>query len=81
MDRRSIRRRLEEEKERLIQMLETSEESVHANPSPADPGPTELSAVDQHPADAGSELFERQKEFSIRGNAESRFLDIEDALR
>lgn len=81
MDRRAVRRRLNEEKERLSQLLEESEQAVYANPSPADPGPTELSALDQHPADAGSELFERQKELSIRENAESRFQDIEDALR
>jgi DnaK suppressor protein len=81
MDKRTIRRRLREERKRLEALLLEREESVVANGDPGDPGPTELSFVDQHAADAGSELFERQKELSLRENAEGRLQDVDDALR
>ena len=81
MDRRAVRRRLHEERERLRQILAESEETLRASADAGDPGPTELSAVDQHPADIGSELFERQKELSIRESSEVRLQEMEDALR
>ena len=81
MDTRTISRRLHEERERLEALLQDREDSVTGNSDPSDPGPTELSFVDQHAADAGSELFERQKELSLRENTEGRLQDVEDALR
>lgn len=81
MDTRTIRRRLREERERLRQHLAEREDAAEGNGGPADGGPTDLSFIDQHAADAGSELFERQKELSLRENAEGRLYDVEDALR
>ena len=41
---------------------------------------SELSSYDNHPADMGSEMFERSKDFSLRENARSRRGDVEAAL-
>jgi RNA polymerase-binding transcription factor DksA len=40
----------------------------------------ETDAVDQHPADAGSELFEREKNLTVRRMLESELQGIKDAL-
>jgi RNA polymerase-binding transcription factor DksA len=37
--------------------------------------------VDQHPADVGSETFERDKEMSILYNVEAELSDVDRALR
>ena len=44
-------------------------------------GTAELSLVDQHPADIGTETFERDKDMSILYNVEAELSDIERALR
>ena len=41
---------------------------------------SELSTVDQHPADVGSETFERTKELSLQEDIAGRLDDIERAL-
>lgn len=41
----------------------------------------ELSLADQHPADAATETFEREKDRSILDNIEAQLRDVEDALR
>jgi len=41
----------------------------------------EQDAVDQHPADDGSELFEREKNLTVRSTLELSLTDVEDALR
>ncbi len=41
----------------------------------------ELSMYDNHPADIGSELFERSKDLSINENAEFHLLQVNEALR
>ena len=41
----------------------------------------EQDAVDQHPADEGSELFEREKNLTVRSTLELSLTDVEDALR
>lgn len=41
---------------------------------------SELSGYDQHPADAGSETFEREKDFSILESLENELAEIEAAL-
>lgn len=40
----------------------------------------ELSSYDNHPADLGSELFERSKDLALRDNATLQLQKIEDAL-
>lgn len=41
---------------------------------------SELAAYDQHPADTGSETFEREKDLSILEQLESELAEIEAAL-
>lgn len=41
----------------------------------------ELSTYDNHPADLGSETFERSKDFALRENARLRLRAIDDALQ
>ncbi len=41
---------------------------------------TELSGYDQHPADSGTETFEREKDFSILESLENELAEIEAAL-
>ncbi|HEV2754516.1 MAG TPA: TraR/DksA C4-type zinc finger protein [Actinomycetota bacterium] len=41
---------------------------------------SELSTIDQHPADVGSETFERTKELSVQEDIDGRLDDIEHAL-
>jgi RNA polymerase-binding transcription factor DksA len=41
----------------------------------------ETDAVDQHPSDDGSELFEREKNLTVRGTLETTLREIDDALR
>lgn len=40
----------------------------------------ELSAVDNHPADLGSEMFEREKDIALNENAERHLTDVNEAL-
>ena len=40
----------------------------------------ELSAVDQHPADAGTETFEREKDLAILEQVEEQIVEVEAAL-
>ncbi len=71
--------RLEEERNRLLAVRggldddlgeETEQESF-----------SELSSVDQHQADMGTETFEREKDLSILEAVESELADVEHALR
>jgi RNA polymerase-binding transcription factor DksA len=41
----------------------------------------EASGADQHPADVGTERFEREKDLSIIANIDSELIDIGSALR
>ena len=41
----------------------------------------ELSSLDQHQADLGSETFEREKDLSILEQVEAELADVEHALR
>jgi RNA polymerase-binding transcription factor DksA len=43
--------------------------------------PSELSLGDQHPADVGSEMFERAKDISILERVDAGLADVERALR
>ena len=65
------RARLENVKSQLADDAgETEQESV-----------SELSSVDQHQADMGTETFEREKDLSILESVEAELADVEHALR
>lgn len=72
-----IRRRLEQERDRLLRMLDHGNEGLDLED---EAGTEELSSVDQHPADMGSELLEREKNLSIVEDADSRLRDVEEAF-
>ena len=77
MDPQHARQRLEEEQNRLEQVRDTfageGEESETESIA-------ELSGLDQHQADIGTETFEREKDLSILENVEAELADIEHAL-
>jgi DnaK suppressor protein len=68
-----IRATLLEERERLSGIRRSLEEAA------AEAG-AELSTIDQHPADGGSDTFERAKELAILERTESQLADVERAL-
>jgi RNA polymerase-binding protein DksA len=76
----SARRHLEAEHERLAH-LRTSIENEHLHDEPEEDSSAELSHFDQHPADAASAAFEREKEFSILDRIQGELDDVERALR
>jgi YteA family regulatory protein len=79
MDGDQIRQRLEHERARLQRLLQA------VNQEEGDESETEsvseLSSYDQHPADLGSETFERTKDLSIRATVEAELEDVERAFR
>ena len=76
MDSQQARSRLEEERARLegiragVDTTESDEESL-----------SELSSLDQHQADIGTETFDREKDISILEQVEAELGDVEHALR
>jgi len=78
LDEAAIRRRLDTERERLTGLVaglraETGqEESEQVG---------ELNSYDQHPADLGSETFEREKDLAILENLEHELAEVEAALK
>lgn len=79
MDSDAVRQLLEQERERLTNVREgldaenPSDESENQNLS-------ELSDVDQHQADVGTETFEREKDYSILERVEAELADVDHAL-
>ena len=78
MDHAEAKRRLEEERARLVEVRsglddadlgESEQESV-----------AELSSIDQHQAELGTETFEREKDLSILEQVEAELADVEHAI-
>ena len=62
-----------QERQRLLEIRRSlAETSAEAD--------TELSGTDQHPADAGSQTFERTKELAILERTDTQLLDVDRAL-
>lgn len=76
MDTQQARTRLEEERIRL----EGIRDSVDTSES-EDESLSELSSLDQHQADIGTETFDREKDISILEQVEAELSDIEHALK
>jgi DnaK suppressor protein len=72
-DPRVIRSALREERERVTRMRRALDEAA------ADPS-TDLSLADQHPADSGSDTFERSKVLAILDRADRHLADVDRAL-
>jgi RNA polymerase-binding transcription factor DksA len=80
MDKRQAKKLLQAERTRLQALLETFEiDSTTAEPQGEAMG--EVSMQDQHPADVGTETFEREKDYSIRQQIEAELADIERATK
>jgi RNA polymerase-binding transcription factor DksA len=75
-DLQEARRRLEAERDRLLEVRRGLEADVADDRERG----SELSSLDQHQADAGSELFEREKERSILAGVAGDLADVTDAL-
>jgi len=73
----AARQRLEQERERLRSLIGNMADD---NTEDRAVGSDDLATVDQHPADAGSETFEREKDMAILNNLEEQITEIEKAL-
>ncbi|MBW3669257.1 MAG: TraR/DksA C4-type zinc finger protein [Actinobacteria bacterium] len=78
MDADDARTRLTEERDRL-ESLRQGFDDLNAESEEASLG--ELSSVDQHQADVGTETFNRERDLSILENVEAELADIEHAIR
>jgi DnaK suppressor protein len=72
-DPRVIRSALRKERERVTRMRRALDEAA------ADPS-TDLPLADQHPADSGSDTFERSKVLAILDRADRHLADVDRAL-
>jgi RNA polymerase-binding transcription factor DksA len=77
MDKAKARRRLEEERTRLQGMREDLERERDETTTD---GAGELSTVDQHPGDSGTETFELEKTVSLLEQVEDELREIEAAF-
>ena len=79
VDEAAARRHLADEHRRL-ERLRATLENWHLHDEPEEDSSAELSHVNQHPADAASDAFEREKEFSILEQVEAELADVDRAL-
>lgn len=77
----------EEIKQDLLERKEESEHRLKANaefgldiPLASSQSSGELSQYDNHPADSGTAVFEREKDFALRQQVEEELRDVEHAL-
>ena len=80
MDHNALRVLLTEEKKRLATTVNGASDDIDRDESEQS-SLSELSSVDQHPADHASETFEREKDFSILEQVEAELADVERALK
>src|SRR5687768_10531921 len=76
MDEKRARTLLETERRRLQEAKDGVQKGVDSQATT-----TELSTLDQHPGDQGSETFEREKDFAILESLEESLEDIDKALQ
>jgi YteA family regulatory protein len=77
----NFRRRLLQEREKLAGQINFLDEQGESGLGMSmKDSLSELSTYDNHPADLGSEVFERSKDFSLRENAMINVADIDRAL-
>jgi len=76
----AARSRLAEERTRL-EGVRSGLDDDHLSDQTEQDSLSELSSVDQHQADMGTETFEREKDLSILEAIEAELADVEHALR
>ncbi|MGH9277224.1 MAG: TraR/DksA C4-type zinc finger protein [Acidimicrobiales bacterium] len=79
MDADHARERLSEERTRLEQVRDTFTDE-HLTDESERESVAELSGMDQHEADVGTETFEREKDMSILEEVEAELAEIDHAL-
>jgi RNA polymerase-binding transcription factor DksA len=79
MDDAEARQRLEDERARL-EDVRSAFADEHLQDASERESLAELSGLDQHQADLGSETFERAKDLSILEQVEAELADVEHAL-
>lgn len=80
MDADEARSRLIEERERLDTLRKDfADDGLTAESEESSLG--ELSSLDQHQADVGTETFNRERDLSILENIEAELADVEHAIR
>jgi len=77
MDDAVARARINAEKERVEALIRGLQGALGAENESDD---AELSDYDQHPADTGTETFERERDLGLLDDLEAEFRDLEDAL-
>ena len=80
MDADEARQRLEAERVRLTQ-VKSDFDNENLTTESEDENLSELSSVDQHQADVGTETFEREKDLSILEQVDAELADVEHALK
>ena len=80
MDSDAARQRLDEERSRL-EGVRQSFAGENLDSETAQESLSELSSLDQHQADTGTETFEREKDYSILEQVEAELADVEVAIR
>lgn len=79
MDADRVRELLGLERERLLEVQRVLEHE-HLDDSPEEDSFGELSTYDQHQADVASDVFEREKEFSLLARVRLDLRDVDDAF-
>ncbi len=72
------RRVLEKERQRITREMELLEEAISYGDTGS--GQSELANYDNHPADAGTDTFEKEKDLALRENLRSMINKIGEAL-
>jgi len=80
MNATAARERLQNERERLTSLIHNLAEDNGANEDDGSPSNRERGSVDQNPADAGSETFEREKDMAILSTLEDQIAEVDSAL-
>src|SRR5260370_38408929 len=79
LDLEKFRKLLEEERARVLSEIESLQRMDSSASESQELG--ELSDYDQHPADLGTETFERERDLAIEESAEVTLRQIEAALK
>ena len=80
METEEARRRLQDERARL-EGLRSNFDDEHLSDQSEGESLGELSSLDQHQADLGTETFEREKDLAILERVEAELTDVEYAVR
>jgi RNA polymerase-binding transcription factor DksA len=78
MDKKTARKMLEGERDRLTAILNSLQEQLALVTGEGETFAE--GSADQHPADVGTETFEIEKDMSIRNNIEAELADVERAF-